>query len=247
MVNLSLFHGSPTRIAKFIPRDGFDAGRVPYFGTMATDSRQMAELYALKLKEGFDSATGHGALGGVKDAVGNDAKDFMLSNNLFGDTFVSIFRNRGRYLAALEKNGGGGYLYELPAGEFKALPRPARTPTTEWISPSVDIVPIAAERVTPEDAMRSGAQILFLKDGVDVDALIQAHLGEWDEGPKQLALYKKLIQEGVLINENAARGIANPLGLPAGAAAIPNVEPTWAKYVTSRRNGADISTPLPPP
>jgi hypothetical protein len=219
----ALYHGSPAKIEKFLPRDGKDAARNPYFGTMATDSKEMAMLYALKMKEGYDAVTGSGALGGVKDELGNDAKDFMLSNNLFGGTFVSIFRNRDRYLEALEKSGGG-YVYSLPAEGFEALPRPPRTPTTEWLSPSTDIAPAAVERVTLDDSMRAGNQVLFLRDGVDVNELIKAYPGQWDEGEKQLALYKQLIEEGVLINENAARGISNPLNLPSGANAAAAAE-----------------------
>ncbi len=210
-----LYHGSPAVIDRFIPREGKDASRNDYFGTMATASKEMAMLYALKLKEGYDPASGQGALGGVKDQQGNDPKDFMLANNDFNGTFVALFRDRARYLEALERSGGG-HIYTVPNDTFNALPKPERTPTVEWVSQAPDITPQASERVTLEKAMQSGAQILFLKDGVDVGKLVSDHPGQWDEGEKQLALYKELIQQGVLINENAARGIPNPLDLPAG-------------------------------
>jgi hypothetical protein len=215
MTKPTLYHGSPAQIETFRPRDGKDAGRVPYYGTMATDSREMAMVYALKLKEGFDPTTGEGAFGGQKDGQGNDAQDFMLSNNLLNGTFVAIFRNRDSYLKTLEK-AGSGYLYTLPNETFEPLQKPAATPTTEWLSTSTEIKPQSAERITLEGAMRSGAQILFLSDKYEVQDLKIATKDNWDEGEKQLELYKRLIKEGMLINENAQRGIPNPLNLPEG-------------------------------
>lgn len=210
-MEIPLYHGSVAEISQFIPVKGMHAGHAEYNGTLATDLKNMAMVYALKLKEGFSVSSVESALGAVKDIRGVDPKDYMRTCHMLNGTPCAIIQNRSKFLSELEHAGGGGYLYTLPSSTFSPVKTPNGAATTEWLSESSSIIPSKKERVTLEQAMHEGGQILFLKDGADFDAIMKKHQREFDAGEKQIALLQRLVDEGTLISENARRGIPNPL------------------------------------
>jgi hypothetical protein len=210
MNNLKLFHGSTAEISQFVPRDGINAGIGKYVGTLATDVKKMAMLYAMKIKEGFNPTAIESALGAAKDVRGVDPKDFMLTNHVLNGVPCAVIRDRTKFLRELEK-AGGGHLYTLPTESFAPVRKPDGTATTEWLSTSESVVPLKKEPVSLDQVLRAGCQVLFLRDGVDFNTIYTQHMREFDAGEKQIALYKRLIDEGVLTSENATRGISNPL------------------------------------
>ena len=211
-----LYHGSAANIKTFIPRDGVNAGGAAYFGILATDIKRMAQLYALKIKEGFDPDHIESILGSTKTEYGTDPADFMLTCQVLNGTPCAIFRDRKKFLSALEKNGGG-YVYTLPTETFSAVKTPKGEATTEWLSPSATVTPTGKERVSLNDVMHAGCQVLFLKDGMGWDTFLKdiamPHRTEFDASEKQIALFKKLIADGTLINENASQRFGDPIGL----------------------------------
>ena len=134
----------------------------------------------------------------------------MLTNHVLDGVPCAVIRDRTKFLTELEQ-AGGGHLYTLPTESFAPVKTPDGTATTEWLSTSKSIVPLKKERVSLDQVLDEGCQVLFVKDGVDFYKIYEQHMREFDAGEKQIALYKRLIDEGILTSENAARGISNPL------------------------------------
>lgn len=224
-----LYHGSVAEIETFIPRDGINNAFKEYHGTLGTELKSRAMLYALKVKEGYDPSNMETALGGVKDSRGVDLKDFMICNHTINGTPCAIFRDRQKFLDALEKAGGGGTIYTLPNHTFTEVIRDDGICAHEWCSTANNITPINSEHVTLEGAMKAGGQILFLKDGMgyyDFVDIFKPHQQEMMETQSHADLYRKMIAQGVLFDENAHRGIKNPLNL---SEQINNQIPMWSE------------------
>lgn len=214
-----LYHGSVANIQKFTHRDGVNNGQENYIATLATPDYGLAKLFALKVKEGYQESNPETAIGSTKDENGIDPHDFMITAHSLNGTPCAIIRDREKYLEAIAEidKKGEGYLYTVPNETFDPVESSNGRDTHEWKSTAENLSPTSYERVTFNGAMRDGCQILFLKDGVTKDDLV-ARLkplmeGNFDEGDKQIALYKTLVKEGWLIDENAARGIPNELNL----------------------------------
>jgi hypothetical protein len=206
----TLYHGSVADIDTFRPRDGVNNAFQNYHGTLATQVRPLAMMFALKVKEGEDP------LGGKKDERGVDFQDFMICGHVVNGTPVTIIRDRVKYLEALERVGGGGYLYTVPNESFEKVIREDGRDSREWLSTSQELKPLERERVTLESAMHAGAQILFMPDGKNFDDFERAfrpRQKEMTEGDQHAALLREMVKAGVLIDENARRGIPNALQL----------------------------------
>lgn len=211
-----LYHGSVADIEIFTPRDGVNNAFQNYHGTLATQVKPLAMMFALKVKDGYDPNNTRTALGGKKDERGVDFKDFMICGHVVNGVPVAIFRDRAKYLSTLDKVGGGGYLYTVPNDSFTKVIRDDGRDSREWLSTSQEIKPLERERVTLENAMRSGAQILFMLEGKNFDDFEKTFLPrqqEMTEGNAHAALLREMVTKGILIDENKARGIPNPLNL----------------------------------
>lgn len=238
-----LYHGSAVDIHQFAPRDGISNAKRPYHGTLATTEKKMAMLYALKIKEGFDSAHIATGIGAAKDADGVDPRDFMITNQNINGVPTAIIRDRKKFLEALENNGGG-YLYRMPNETFAHIERDDGKPSYEWCSESLALVPGSQERVTLENVLQNGCQVLFLKDGMDFNGFMKEfgpRIQEFDEGDRHVALYKEYIKKGILIDENAARGIPNALNLSDTNIA----PPSEMKWSTQPRNQPGLRSDRP--
>lgn len=137
-------------------------------------------------------------------------------------------------------------LYTLPADTFSNTIRQFdNTSTDEWTSTQA-VRPLKAERVTPEDVMRAGGQLIFLQPEIDGEVwsqFTQIILRHIDEGydPKEFTgvhLLRELQDAGLIQHYlNAEAGI-NPIEFPKSqlGAALLKDGVTWLRGQTDQRH-----------